>query len=162
MSKKILVVSDTHGDNTNLRKAIDNMGNDLYMMVHLGDMICSTSVIKGLVNCPVEMVRGNCDSHSGLQAAKLIDIAGHKTFITHGHIYGGKWGIGTMRDIAKENGAELVMFGHTHEPLIEKYPDVTIINPGSLSRPRQDGRRPTYIVITVNDDSKLDYKLVTM
>lgn len=138
------------------------MGDSLYMMVHLGDIICDASVIQDLVNCPVEIVRGNCDSYSSLQAAKIIDIAGHKAFITHGHIYGGNWGIGTMRDMAKENGASIVMFGHTHEPLIEKHSDVTVINPGSLSRPRQDGRRPTYIVMTVQDNGKIDYSLVTM
>ncbi len=162
MSKKILIVSDTHGDNTNLRKAIANMQDSLDLMVHLGDMMCSLDVIKRLVNCPVEMVKGNCDSYYDLQSAKLIDIAGHKVFMTHGHIYGGAWGLETMKDIAKENGASIVMFGHTHEPLIEKYPDITVINPGSLSRPRQDGHRPTYIVMTVSNDGKADYSLITM
>lgn len=162
MPMKILVVSDTHGNNTNLRKAIANMGENLDLMIHLGDFMCSTDVIKELAGCPVEMVKGNCDSFCNLQSAALIEIAGHKAFITHGHIYGGKWGIGTMKDIALENGAEIIMFGHTHEPIIEKYPGITVINPGSLSRPRQDGHRPTYIVMTVGDNGNTDFSIVTM
>ncbi|HBA97985.1 MAG TPA: YfcE family phosphodiesterase [Lachnospiraceae bacterium] len=162
MSKKILIVSDTHGDNTNLRKAVANMKDSIDLMIHLGDMVCSLDVIREIAGCPVEMVKGNSDSCCGLQSAKLIDIAGHKAFITHGHIYGGAWGIDTMKDIARENGAEIVMFGHTHEPLIERSHDITVLNPGSLSRPRQDTRRPTYIVMTAQDDGKAYYSLVTM
>ena len=162
MPAKILIVSDTHGNNTNLRKAIANMGENLDLMVHLGDFMCHPDVIRGLVDCPVEMVRGNCDSLSSIQSAKLIDIAGHKAFITHGHTYGGKWGIDTMKDIARENGAGIVMFGHTHEPMADKTPGMAVINPGSLSRPRQDGGRPTYIVMSVSDNGNTDYSVVYM
>lgn len=162
MPMKILIVSDTHGNNTNLKKAIAAMGGSISLMVHLGDCMCSPGTIRELAGCPVEIVKGNCDSFSGLQSAKLIDIAGHKTFITHGHIYGGNWGIGTMKDIAKENGAEIVMFGHTHEPMVDKSPEITVINPGSLSKPRQDGRRPTYIVMTAGENGETDYSVVYM
>lgn len=162
MPVKVLVVSDTHGNNTNLKKAIANMGEKLDLMIHLGDFMCSPDVIRELVDCPVEIVKGNSDSSPAMQSAKLIDIAGHKAFITHGHTYGGNWGIGTMKDIARENGAEIVMFGHTHEPMVDKTPGMTVINPGSLSRPRQDGGRPTYIVMTINGSRDIDYSVVYM
>ena len=45
MSKKILIVSDSHGNNTNLRKAIANMGETLDMMIHLGDIECDPDII---------------------------------------------------------------------------------------------------------------------
>lgn len=159
---KILIVSDTHGINTNLKKAIQNMDGHIDMMIHLGDMVCSPEVIEEIAGCPVEMVKGNSDVFSNLQGTKLIDIASHKVMITHGHRYGGKWGIDTMKDIARENGADIVMFGHTHEPMIEPYSDVAVINPGSLTQPRQDGHRPTYIVMDVEEDGKVQYSLVSM
>lgn len=162
MPMKILIVSDTHGNNTNLRKAIANMGKSLDLMVHLGDFMCHPDVIRELVECPVEMVRGNCDSLLSEKASRFIDIAGHKAFITHGHTYGGNWGIDTMKGIARENGAGIVMFGHTHEPLLDKTPGMTVINPGSLSRPRQEGGRPTYMVMTVNENGNIDYSVVYM
>ena len=162
MSKKILIVSDSHGNNTNLRKAIANMGETHDMMIHVGDMECDPDIIKGLVKCPVEMVKGNCDGPSGLQTAKIIDIGNHKAFITHGHRYGGKYGIGEMKEMAKANGADIVMFGHIHEPVLEHYSDVTVLNPGSISKPRQDGHQPTYAVMTIEDDGRTDYSIVKL
>ncbi len=70
---KILVVSDTHGNNTNLRKAVANMGENLDLMVHLGDFMCHPDVIREIAGCPVEIVKGNCDSFTGIQPARLID-----------------------------------------------------------------------------------------
>ena len=56
---KILVVSDTHGNNTNLRKAVANMGKSLDLMVHLGDFMCHPDAIREIAGCPVEFVKGN-------------------------------------------------------------------------------------------------------
>jgi len=41
----------------------------------------------------------------------------------------------------------IALFGHTHKPMIAKRGNVLAINPGSLSYPRQPGRRPSYVVI---------------
>lgn len=160
MGMKILIVSDTHGRNTNLKKAILNMGNYLDLLIHLGDSVCSPEEIEKMVSCPVEMVKGNCDGVSRLPGAKIIKIGDHSAFLTHGHLYGGQYGIGTMRDIAKENGADIVMFGHIHEPIIDKSENVTVLNPGSLSQPRQEGHRPTYLVMTIEDDGRTEYSVV--
>lgn len=163
MAKKILIVSDTHGKNDNLRKAIANMGDQLDLMIHLGDSLCSLETMKELASCPVEMVRGNCDSMMhGLPISKLIQVEQFKVLITHGHQYGGKWGVNSMKEAARENGAQIVMFGHSHEPVVEPYGDVVVLNPGSLSQPRQEGHRPTYIVMTIEEDGRANYALVQM
>ena len=93
---------------------------------------------------------------------RLIEIGEHKAFITHGNRYGGELGIPTMKDIAKENGADIVMFGHSHKPVIDTKSDIVVLNPGSISRPRQDGFRPTYLVMNIEDDGRTDYVLVTL
>lgn len=157
---KILIVSDTHGHNENLVKAIANMGEYLDLLIHLGDSVCYPDEITRLVSCPVEMVRGNSDGLSTLPAAKLIAVGGHTALITHGHRYGGAAGIDTMCEMAQENGADIVMFGHTHVPLIDTGGAVTVLNPGSLSQPRQEGHRPTYLVMTVEEDGRTDYSIV--
>ena len=108
------------------------------------------------------MVKGNCDYGNELQGARLIEIGEHKAFITHGNRYGGELGIPTMKDIAKENGADIVMFGHSHKPVIDTKSDIVVLNPGSISRPRQDGFRPTYLVMNIEDDGRTDYVLVTL
>ena len=64
MAKKILVVSDSHGNNTNLKKAVRAFGprgEQLEMLIHLGDIQGSLEGIERLVDCPVEAVSGNCD-----------------------------------------------------------------------------------------------------
>ena len=61
MAMKILIVSDSHGNNRNLIHAVKNMSGTMDMMIHLGDMECSPDRIRELVDCPVEMVKGNCD-----------------------------------------------------------------------------------------------------
>ena len=153
MSQKILIVSDSHGRNVNLQKAIRNMGSYLDMMIHLGDSQEYPDQITG-------MVRGNCDGMSKLPGTKLVDIGSHKALLTHGHLYGGSIGIPQMKAMAQENGADIVMFGHTHIPLLEQEDGMTVLNPGSISQPRQDGRRPTYMVMTIEDDGRTDYATI--
>lgn len=165
MSKKILVVSDTHGNNTNLRKVISlfgERGKELSRLIHLGDSQGALESIESLVDCPVDAVRGNCDMSSEMPIANLIMIGNEKVFITHGHRYACKSGIGLMAEMARENGASMVLFGHTHEPMSEQYMGVRVLNPGSISQPRQYGHRPTYLVLTVEDNGKVDFSIVTM
>lgn len=147
---KILIVSDSHGRNENLKKAVSNMKGMHDRMIHLGDFQCSPSVIEELAGCPVDMVRGNCDSFlSGIPQSKMIDIEGHKVLLTHGHQYGGM--VGALREMAKENGVSIVMFGHTHVPLVDTEDGVTVVNPGSISQPRQDGHKPSYLVMNIEN-----------
>ena len=46
-----------------------------------------------------------------------------------------------------------------HRPHIDMDGDVMIINPGSLSYPRQEGRRPTYIMMEIDGSGKVDFTL---
>lgn len=160
MSQKILIVSDSHGRDKNLQQAIQNMGSYLDRMIHLGDSQHDPERLTGMVDCPVEMVRGNCDGLSRLPGTKLVDLGPHKAMITHGHLYGGSVGIPQMKSMARENGADIVMFGHTHIPMLEQEDGMTVLNPGSISQPRQDGRRPTYMVMTIEDDGRTDYATI--
>ena len=115
--------------------------------------------IRNIFTCPVYMVRGNCDGKSKLPAAALIALGGHKVFITHGHIYGARPSVPLMTDIAKENGADIVMYGHTHVPYLKKVFGVTVLNPGSISLPRQEDGKKSYAIMTVADDESVDFEI---
>nr|MDE7299348.1 metallophosphoesterase family protein [Lachnospiraceae bacterium] len=52
-----------------------------------------------------------------------------------------------------------VMFGHTHCPLIDIRENIMVINPGSISRPRQQSRVPTYVTMEVREDGEIDYRV---
>ena len=51
------------------------------------------------------------------------------------------------------------IYGHTHVPRMEMIKNVTIINPGSISYPRQRGRIPTYMILEVDKDENFTYTL---
>lgn len=156
---KILVVSDTHRKDDNLKLVLSEEC-PLDMLIHLGDAEGSEHFIPDWVNpeCRMEMVLGNNDFFSRLDREREIDIAGHKAFITHGHYYGVSMGPEGLVDEAKSRGCDIAMYGHTHRPFLDVIDGVTVLNPGSLSYPRQEGRRPSYVIIHVDADGKMDYQ----
>lgn len=156
---KILVVSDTHRKDDNLKLVLSEEC-PLDMLIHLGDAEGSEHFIPDWVNpeCRMEMVLGNNDFFSRLDREREIDVAGHKAFITHGHYYGVSMGPEGLVDEAKSRGCDIAMYGHTHRPFLDVIDGVTVLNPGSLSYPRQEGRRPSYMIIHVDADGKMDYQ----
>ena len=156
---KILVVSDTHRKDDNLKLVLSEEC-PLDMLIHLGDAEGSEHFIPDWVNpeCRMEMVLGNNDFFSRLDREREIDIAGHKAFITHGHYYGVSMVPEGLVDEAKSRGCDIAMYGHTHRPFLDVIDGVTVLNPGSLSYPRQEGRRPSYMIIHVDADGKMDYQ----
>ena len=53
----------------------------------------------------------------------------------------------------------MVIYGHTHRPLIDMSGDVAALNPGSLSYPRQDGKKPSYIVMNIDDFGEIQCEI---
>ena len=77
--------------------------------------------------------------------------------ITHGHYYYVSLDAQEIRRQAIARGADIVMFGHTHKPYLEIGEDVTVLNPGSISYPRQDGHRPSYMIMEIDRDGEAHY-----
>ena len=67
-------------------------------------------------------------------------------------------GMETIIEEGRSRGADLVMFGHTHRPFFLQKDGMTILNPGSLSFPRQEGRRGSYMIMEVDGDGKLSFE----
>ncbi len=156
---KILIVSDTHRRDDNLKLVIArNLPID--MLIHLGDAEGSDRLIPEWVNpeCRMEMVLGNNDFFSSLDREREIIIGEHKALLTHGHYYGVSMGPEGLADEAKSRGCDIAMFGHTHKPFFDQIDGVTMLNPGSLSYPRQEGRRPSYMIMTVGAEGTIDYQ----
>ena len=146
---KILIVSDTHGNNDNLKKVIKKV-KPIDLLIHLGDFASNIDHIRSLVDCPVEAVCGNNDFYCDVKREKLIEFGSYKVFLTHGHIYGVSYAIDRIKEIGRQYGANIVMFGHTHRPIIELQDNIWAINPGSISLPRQKGKKPTYIIMEID------------
>ncbi len=156
MSKRVLIISDSHGKNDDVRAVIEQAGH-IDMLIHLGDIERGPDYIRSLVDCPVHMVSGNNDYNIHLPANEEFVFEGYSIFITHGHRFYVNSGTSHLEEFAIENGYDIVMFGHTHVPYLHIGEMVTLLNPGSISYPRQDGREQTFMIMEVDDKGKLHY-----
>ena len=134
MSMKFLIVSDTHGRMYNLEEAMEREEFD--GMIHCGDVEGMDDLIKSKVN-----------------------IDDYRAFITHGHNYGVSLGLEGIYAEALSRGVDIVLFGHTHRPVAEKRGNLWIVNPGSLTYPRQMGRKPSYAMLTINEEHELSVEI---
>ncbi|MCC8044069.1 MAG: metallophosphoesterase [Clostridiales bacterium] len=156
---RILIVSDTHGYDSNLRAVLGKTGQP-DCMIHLGDSESTQEYLDSIVNCPVYMVAGNCDYFTRLPLARIEELDGCRIFMTHGHYYYVSVGVRDLAEEARTNSCDVAMFGHTHRPFIdESDPELTILNPGSLSFPRQEGRKPSYILMETRPGQKPSFTL---
>lgn len=159
-TKKILVVSDSHGRLDHFRKALKNMEGYLDHMFFLGDCECDPRMIQQMVPCDIDFVRGNCDSSLyGKPNSTMVERYGHRFYLTHGHMFG-YGGTEAMFEAAAANDCDALLFGHTHIPMIERRDGIVLANPGSISRPRQEGHRPSYMVINIEEDGPMDFHIV--
>jgi len=155
---KILIVSDTHRIDDNYIKVIEKE-SPIDLLIHCGDAEGSENLISDLANCPVEIVLGNNDFFVSLPKEEEFVIGKDKVFLTHGHNYYVSMGYETIKKEAISRGATIVIFGHTHKPIIEKNKDLVAINPGSLTYPRQEGRAPSYVVMEVLENEENRYEI---
>ncbi len=159
---RILIMSDSHGRNENVELAIEQVREEigeLQMLIHLGD-VGDARELESLAGVPCYIVRGNTDYDAKLLNANVIEAGGHRIFATHGHLYQVDMRLDLLRFAALENDCDIAMYGHTHVPYLEEDPDdVTILNPGSISKPRQADHRYTYMVMEIDDEDEVTYEL---
>ncbi len=149
---KVLILSDTHGYNDTMYEVIDREAH-FDMLIHCGDLEGAYDELRTKVNCTLHVVAGNNDYDPDMDRVRVFDIGKYKAVLTHGHRYRLYSDLSPLFYLAVENHADFVFFGHTHVPMIKEEGPVTLINPGSLTYPRQHGRKPSYIVGTIEDGS---------
>lgn len=153
---RALIVSDTHGRHGGLDRALQEAGN-IDMLIHLGDVEGGETYIDAVADCEKHIIRGNNDFFSELPREEEFYIGSHKVFITHGHAYYVSLDPEYIREEGKARGAEIVMFGHTHRPFFEDDNGIIVLNPGSLSFPRQEGRKGSYMILEMDEDGGLEF-----
>ncbi|MDR2044939.1 MAG: metallophosphoesterase [Clostridium sp.] len=146
---KILIVSDTHRKNENYWKVL-RLHSPLDMVIHCGDSEGSESSLNQGSDCQVRFVLGNNDYFSSLPQELEFQLGKYKVWVTHGHSYRVSLGNDWLKKEARAKGADIVLYGHTHRPVVDYSKGVIAVNPGSLSYPRQDGRRPSYVVMEID------------
>lgn len=156
---RVLIVSDTHRRHDNLIEILDKV-QPLDMLIHLGDAEGEEDYIELLAGCPVEIVAGNNDFFSDLPREKSLKIGKYRVLLTHGHYYGVNMGIADIETEAAARKFDIVMFGHTHRPIIDYGKDVIALNPGSISFPRQEGRKPSCIMMETDKNGNAEFEII--
>lgn len=143
---RILVVSDSHGDVRNLLETV-RCNSSAEVVIHCGDGAQDVSEVAPLF--PDKMfitVRGNCDVFSDVPFLENITLEGKKIFITHGNLFNVKSDLYQLSCAAREQNADMVLFGHTHIPTEIYDEGLYILNPGSLR-----GYGGSYALVDITD-----------
>lgn len=155
---RVLIISDTHGRHANLKKVFEKEGA-VDLVIHLGDAEGCEDYIEAIAGCPLEIVSGNSDFFSSLCQEKELELGRYKILITHGHYYNVNAGMEDIKKEAEGRGCDIVMFGHTHRPMVHYGKKVIALNPGSLSYPRQEGKQPSYIIMEIDENGDADFSI---
>ncbi len=134
---KIGIVSDTHGDQRAIKQVVAQAGPvDLWL--HAGDHVRDARFLGELTGLPVHMAAGNCDPRDAGLPDQFLTCEGHRLMLTHGHYYRVKEGLQELMWWGRQYEVDVIVFGHTHKPVICREEDLLIINPGSPALPRGD------------------------
>lgn len=152
---RIVVVSDTHGNYKEVLKAIERNGK-FDMFFHLGDYVGDGEKLKEILSIPSIIVKGNGDYWSNYNEDEIIEIKGKKILMTHGHKYNVRFNYTNLYYRGLELEADIVLYGHTHVPLIIQENNLIIMNPGSPSLPRSQDRKKTFGIIEIGDYIKTE------
>lgn len=143
---KILVLSDSHGDLSNMADAIEREQPDL--VFHLGDHWRDAEELEwAYPELKIYKVPGNCDWRSREKLELELSLGGCKLLLCHGHTRGVKMGYSELLHYARHIGADVALFGHTHNAHWSQRGGVQLFNPGSCGM----GSDPTYGILTIED-----------
>jgi uncharacterized protein len=151
---KLLIASDIHGSYFYAKKLVEKMNEEgADRLILLGDLLYhgprnplpqdyQPAEVASLLNSikdQIIAVRGNCDSEVDQMVLEFpmradytqVMIDGRILFLTHGHIY-------HPDHLPQLPLGSVFMFGHIHLPIIEKQNGIFILNPGSITLPKQE------------------------
>ncbi|MEE9274017.1 MAG: metallophosphoesterase family protein [bacterium] len=136
---RLAVLSDTHGRLTeDVRRACAGAER----ILHAGDV--GGGVILDLLEeaAPVTAVAGNVDPPDEAPLRATVEAGGWRVLVQH--IVWSRGGpSGEVLDLLGRQGADLVVFGHTHQPLCQRTGGTVFLNPGSCG-PRRFSLPRTY------------------
>ena len=143
---KLLVLSDSHGNVDNMARAVEL--TQPRHILHLGDCLRDAQALhERFPDLPMDTVPGNCDWGSFDQPERLLEMGGVRIFMLHGHTRNAKSSPMAAMYAAKEYGAQVLLFGHTHVPLVDNDGTLLTLNPGAAG----DRLHPTCGILTIDN-----------
>lgn len=147
---KIGIISDTHisKDLYKIEELLNKHLKAVDLIIHAGDFK-NSKVIDLLENQKKFIgVFGNNDGDlikERVKEKELINIMGYKIGIYHGH-GNAKTTIDRAYEMFKDNKVDIIIFGHSHQPVIKTINKILMLNPGSPTSKRKD-RWYSYIIL---------------
>jgi len=152
----ILVISDSHKNLTNLKRALVETDYDYVMF--LGDYVADIMQFAKPLKEKLFIVKGNCDGDINFDDDLLIEVGGKKIFMTHGHNYGVKLGMNKVFQKAIEMNADILLFGHTHIAFQTQLENgLIVLNPGSIGKGRLKDN--TFGMVNIDEKGQVTTKL---
>ena len=127
--KTAIIISDTHGNISAIEKILPLINETDYLFF-LGDGLNDLRSFSRDIKANVVAVAGNCD---GGGDDEILEIEKVKILLTHGDKYGVKSSLYKLLMRAKEVGASVVFYGHTHVAQITTVDGITLVNPGAVN-----------------------------
>jgi len=165
---RLLVIADTHGYIKAAVRAYREHG-PWDQVVHLGDGMGDAVALAVEIRSDILAVRGNNEGPAPADSEDelFFEADGTRFYATHGHLFGlNAWGgidfetrLKALAARARDGGAEVALFGHTHQPMVRKLDGVLLVNPGAMSL--GDGRR-TFAEVTAEGPGKVGARVVEL
>lgn len=130
---KIGLISDTHGL---LRPQVFRAFAGVDRILHAGDIGPAQLLVKLEAIAPVTAVWGNTDGfdvREETEAVAELELRGSRVVVLHGHQLGSPTPAGLRRALP---GADIIVYGHTHRPLVDRADGVLVVNPGAAGAAR--------------------------
>jgi len=127
------LISDTHGL---IRPGVHDALMGVELILHAGDVGGSAILDELRLIAPVRAVFGNTDppGEPGLEDEIAIKVGGLRLHVSHGHEVGSP----TPVRLAARYDADVVIYGHTHRPLVTRHDGRLFVNPGAAGPKRFD------------------------
>lgn len=146
---KILIISDTHGDEKILLEKLEKYP-DFDNYFYLGD---SELLETNQIFDKFTAVCGNMD-YGDFPETELVNSNGINFLLTHGHLFGVNMGLDSILEEGRNLGANVICYGHTHYLDVNYIDSILLINPGSISQPRNFiTQHGTYVILEIDDNS---------
>ena len=140
MEHHLLILSDSHGHTQHLRQALATQIRPPDMVLFLGDGLRDLGCL-GLSekNISLLAVKGNCDCYTYPEPddpeERILTVGNVTICMMHGHTRHVKGGWHPAAAHAARAGADILLFGHTHEPMEEYLPAGTLLGGVALEKP---------------------------
>ena len=158
---RIGIMGDTHGDVFSMKQAVAVAG-PVEFWLHTGDFYRDSLLLATIASAPVTAVAGNCDGRAAAKPDEFIEVAGYRLWLTHGHHYGVKYDLSELKEWAWRYEADVVVYGHTHQPFISNESGLLLFNPGSTAMPRHGRNRTCGVLELVSKRKEIIPRLISI